>query len=133
MQKLQLLVVHNFKDMRVSTDHDIRFYFINQQFHARRPAARIAGDVLHHHLAVLALEHGDALRDPAHVLAVDIAVDGVHGRNQGLQFLNYLRIAHVTGVPHFVALLEIFREPPVPYAMRIAQYAYPFHFIVLMN
>ena len=75
--------------------------------------ARIAANMLHQHVNILAPEAQHLRKLMPYHVAVDITVNATQ-RSYLTQAVSYLYAAKVTGMPYLVTLLEILFVPVIP-------------------
>ena len=99
---------------------------------SRLIASGVASDMSHEHIYILdsKLKHGGEIT--ARLAMVYIAVDGSHHRAYLLQPADDIDAADVTRVPDFIAVLEMESVAFVPASVRIGNYAYFGHFLIIL-
>ena len=132
VEQVELLVVDDLEDMRVSADVQVGLLFLQDVSHLRHVMAGITADVGHVDIDILDMEKQVlGVLHPHHVV-VDVAVDGAQGleRSQGLGRLD---VADVTRMPQLVDVLEEVEQLRNQGAVRIRKNAYFFHLRLIIN
>lgn len=127
VEKFELAVIDDLKDMRVTVNHQFDLIFLEQILHSRRPFAGVATDMSEQYFDIFAIEDKYFRAFTLHKSVVDISAHSSHNRCYLLQPLYDSVISDVSGMPDLIATFKIFCIAVIPITMRVTQDSYLLH------
>src|SRR5690606_26645988 len=122
VEGLQLLVVHDLKNMGMATDKKCRRIPMNFLFHLRTVTAGIPANMGHPYIHLFAPK-AQMLRVPrANIPPVYIAVYATK-RLYGSQCIGYCHVSEISCVPYFIAVGKVLEDCVVKITVGIRQQA----------
>ena len=118
VQALQLVVIHDLQDMRMTADEKPRGVSDQLFFHRRIIAGRITADVCHIDFHFFRCPPEFLRIEAPDILSVDVAIDAPQGF-EVRQALGQLSGAEISGMPYFIAGPEMTEDVVVQKMMGI--------------
>lgn len=119
VQAVQCIVVHDLKDVRMTTDEQTSLFLLQSFFQPRGITARIARNVLHQYGYCFAPEYEGFREQRPNSPVVDIAKNTPKGLVQCLQLGYNIQGAKVARVPYFIAGTQVRQDGFIQVAMGV--------------